>query len=85
MKPAVDCPKLAAVAAACNSSFGPCNPSGVLRSLALALEELSAFDVRHHPAVKVVVGHTSFLLGESLGPSPAAIRECADWLNGGAA
>lgn len=71
------CPQLAALAQGCNN--GACNVSGIVLSLADGVIELQAHERNSHPAVKIVVGHLSYLLGEGIGPSQAAQVEWVEW------
>lgn len=78
LKPADQCPKLQALAHACNS--GACNPAGLINSLPEAVREISPFEVKTHPAVKCIIGQISYLLGQSTGPTVEALEECQAWL-----
>ncbi len=79
MKPPSETPKLLELADACCA--GACNPSGVIRSLAIAIGELPTSEIKDHPAVKVILGQLTFLCGESIGPSQEAMFEYYNWRN----
>jgi len=71
--------KLHKLADACND--GACNVSGLLLSLGEAVEEYvtagglaAARSLKDEPALKCIIGHIGYLLGESLGPSEEALR-----------
>jgi hypothetical protein len=53
---------------------GACNSGALIRSLGKAIDDLPHGQVRTSPEVKVIVGHISFLIGESLGPTPEALQ-----------
>ena len=69
------------IALACHS--GACNHVGLLNSLADALKETPADLWRGSLDLKYVIGHVSFLLGESLGPSEATVREFSQTIESG--
>ena len=59
--------KLRELALACQA--GACNPHGLIRSLGEAISEVPFGQARNSVELKYVLGHLSFLVGESLGPS----------------
>jgi hypothetical protein len=61
------------LARACHN--GACNPRAVLVSLGDAIREAGLVNIKDNLDVKYVVGHVSFLLGESLGPSQQVVEE----------
>jgi hypothetical protein len=62
------------IALACDN--GACNPKGLLRSLGLAIQDMPAsWSPKDDTDLKYIVGHISFLLGESLGPSEKTVQE----------
>ena len=63
------------LAVACHN--GACNPVGLLNSLADALKETPCDQWRGSLDLKYIIGHVSFLLGESLGPSEETVRAFA--------
>ena len=67
------------LAVACHN--GACNPVGLLNSLADALKETPSEHWRVggacHLDLKYVLGHVSYLLGESLGPSDRTVQDFA--------
>jgi hypothetical protein len=77
LSPPSTCPKLVELAEACWD--GACNVSGILRSLPNALEEVPSFELRHHPALKLIIGQVSFLMDESIGPSSEARSAYRIW------
>lgn len=77
IKPASACSQLTELAFGCMS--GACNPSGIIRSLAKAIDELDVSQISSHPAIKVILGQLSYLSNESLGPTPEAIEEYDQW------
>lgn len=77
IKPTSTCPQLAELALGCMA--GACNPSGIIRSLAKAIDELDVSQISSHPAIKVILGQLSFLSDESLGPTPEAIEAYDMW------
>jgi hypothetical protein len=44
-------------------------------------EELQPFEFTHHPAVRIVLGHVAFLLGQSCGPTEGTVADWRDWMN----
>jgi hypothetical protein len=68
MKPT---PKLDDLADACWN--GACNTGALLRSLGEAAHELDFGQATKHPAVPIILGQLSYLIGESAGPSEKAI------------
>lgn len=76
-KSKTECPKLAALAEGCNN--GMSNSYALIRCLGEAITELNPGEVRDHPAVKCIVGHLSYLIGESLGPTFEALEACKKW------
>lgn len=52
---------------------GACNSYAIVQDLASALRECPGTSGVHTAAYKVVLGHLSFLAGESLGPSKEAL------------
>ena len=76
MKSALEMPQLTRLADACLN--GACNVSGIAISFGEAISE-AGFEKSSHPAVKVIVGQLSYLLGESLGPREETIREFQEW------
>ena len=70
-------PKLTQLADACNS--GACNLGGLLRSLGEAANELPHGQAREHPAIKVILGHLSYLASESIGPTSEALHAYDAW------
>ena len=72
------CPKLAALAEGCNN--GACNVHGIVNSLHEALRELQPMESSSHPAVKVIIGQLSYLLGESIGPNAEAWTAWMEWM-----
>ena len=66
-------PSLHEIALACHN--GASNHVGLLNSLAEVLKETPASLWRGSLDLKYVIGHISFLLGESLGPSEATVRK----------
>jgi hypothetical protein len=77
MTPASKCPLLKELANACNN--GACNSVAIIRYLSDATKELQPFEVKNHPAVKIVLGQLSFLADESIGPSSEAMKEWDKW------
>lgn len=63
---------------------GACNVSGIAIALGGCIGEVPSAERRNHPAIKVVVGQLSYLLGESLGPTEEALADYRVWRNGGA-
>lgn len=80
MKSRTECPKLAELAEGCN--HGMSNSYALIRCLGEAVGELGPGQVREHPAVKCIVGHLSYLIGESLGPTSEALEACERWMEG---
>lgn len=72
-----NCPKLARVAEAANT--GAVNVLALTLQLGEGLREIPFHEVSTHPAVKVVIGHISYLLGESAGPSYEALENYEVW------
>jgi hypothetical protein len=58
---------------------GACNPVGIIHSLGDCVSEVPAEQGRSHPALKMIVGQLSFLLGESAGPTTEAMDAYAKW------
>jgi len=79
MKSPKELPALTDLADACNS--GACNVYALVQSLAKAAAPLSLGEIHQHPAVKVIIGQISFLLGESLGPTVEALDAYRTWRN----
>lgn len=77
MTPKQECPRLADLAQ--HAMNGACNPYALIHALADALVEINPHEVKEHPAVRIVVGQISYLLGETLGPSDTAIKEYQQW------
>lgn len=77
LTPAYRAPKLAALAAGCNN--GACNVGALIKSFGEITKELQPFEAQYHPAVRYIVGHLSFLLSESSGPSIKACDEYVSW------
>jgi len=69
-------PKLAELAMGCDQ--GACNVVALLKALAEALPELEPFEAQHHPAVRYIIAHLAFLLGEH-GPSWQAAEGYVAW------
>ncbi len=78
--PADKMPALTKLADACFT--GACNPAGIALSLGESITEVPATERRTHPALKIVVGQLSWLLGESLGPTTEAIAAYHRWQRG---
>ena len=74
-------PSLHDIALACHN--GACNHVGLLNSLADVLKGTPADLWRGSLDLKYVIGHISFLLGESLGPSEATVREFSESIESG--
>jgi len=70
-------PQLTALADACND--GACNLPALIRSFGAAIEDVPIRQVGDHPAVKCILGHLSFLCGESVGPSSQAWQAYKEW------
>ena len=68
---------LIALADACN--HGACNLGGLIRSFSKAIDCLPFGYTRTNPAVKCILGHLSYLTGESLGPSAEALNAYDAW------
>lgn len=68
---------LATLADACNN--GACDPYSLIGSLAEAALEIGPSEFRSHPAVKVILGKVTCLIGESLGPTTEAQYEYEAW------
>jgi hypothetical protein len=79
MKKPNECPALSALADGCMR--GACNPGALIRAFGRAIDELPPVEVAEHPAVKVILGQISYLAGESLGPSIAALDAYRAWLS----
>ena len=60
---------------------GACNPHGLINSLPDAIKEIPAGQCKESVELKVIVGHLSFLLGESLGPTEQALAAYFDLKN----
>ena len=80
LKPANECPKLEALAAACNN--GACNPSGIIISLAEAIREIRPEQIADHPAVTCIIGQLAFLTHVCGGPPFRALTEVEAWQKG---
>ena len=80
MKSRTECPRLAELAEGCNN--GMSNSYALIRCLGEAVQELGPGEVRDHPAVKCIVGHLSYLIGESLGPTFKAMESHEKWEKG---
>jgi len=52
---------------------GACNPQGIINSLAESIKEIPQGRCKESTELKIIVGHLSFLLGESLGPTEKAL------------
>lgn len=76
MKQASEMPGLTSLADAC--LHGACNVSGIAISFGECIAEAGP-EKTSHPAVKIVVGQLSFLLGESLGPREETIEAFRVW------
>jgi hypothetical protein len=74
-----DAPKLARLAKGCHD--GACNIYALIREFGEAITELPVHDVQHHCAVQYIIGHISFLLGESIGPSSECYENYIAWAN----
>lgn len=72
-------PQLTALADACMN--GACNVSGLCISLGECVQEVPAPERRTHPALKMIIGQLSFLLGESVGPTTEAYTQYQSWRN----
>jgi hypothetical protein len=70
-------PHLVALADHCLN--GACNSYALIRALGHGVEELTANEVKGHPAIKVILGQLSFLVGESLGPTSEALQAYNVW------
>ena len=77
MKSRTECPKLAELAEGCNN--GMSNSYALIRCLSEAIVELGPGHIRDHPAIKCIVGHLSYLIGESLGPTFEALEAYKQW------
>lgn len=71
------CPKLTQLAEGC--VHGACNVGALLICLGEDLREIPFAERGKHPAVKYIVGHVSYLLGESLGPTTKAVQDYEEW------
>ena len=74
-------PSLHEIALACHN--GASNHVGLLNSLADVLKETPTDLWRGNLDLKYVIGHISFLLGESLGPSEATVRKFSERIESG--
>lgn len=72
-------PLLTELADACNA--GACNTGALIRAFGKAAEEITHGQAREIPAVKVILGHLSYLVGESIGPSSEALQAYEQWKN----
>ena len=77
MKSKTECPRLAELAEGCNA--GMSNSYALIRCLGEAVQELGPGHIRDHPAIKCIVGHLSYLIGESLGPTFEALEAYKKW------
>lgn len=77
MKRPIECPQLTELADACLN--GACNTGAIIRSAGRAVDELRSDEVKHHPAIKIILGQVSFLVGESLGPTTEALHAFEQW------
>lgn len=71
------CPKLADLADHC--ATGACNVFALLKHLGEAVRELPFHEAREHPALPIIIGQISSLLGESSGPSLEAFENYEVW------
>lgn len=58
--------------------MGACNPIAILLSLGKALENEKPASIKDNLDVKIIIGHVSYLLGESAGPNPDTLQQ---WFN----
>lgn len=72
-----ECPQLTALADACVN--GACNVGAILISLADAILEVPFLERSRHVAIKYVLGHCSYLMGQALGPSAEVVAEYTEW------
>lgn len=77
MKNPSECQKLTELSDACLN--GACNMGAIIRSFGRVIDELRSDEVKHHPAVKIILGQLSFLCGESLGPTSEALQAFESW------
>ena len=71
------CPKLADLADHCNTGAG--NVFALLKRLGERFRDLQSTEVREHPAIAVIIGQISYLLGESPGPTCVALENYGVW------
>jgi hypothetical protein len=69
--------KLVELADGCNN--GACNVGGLLRSFSKAIDEMGDLPLREHPALPIILGQLSYLIGESAGPTEFALNNYTDW------
>lgn len=61
------------IAQACHN--GACNPVGLLRSFAEAIQTAPPESLRNSLDVKYILGHVAYLMGDGLGPSEKTVQE----------
>jgi hypothetical protein len=74
-------PELHKLAVHCHN--GACNLRAIVRELSAVLVEVPAGKETQCVDLKIVVGHCSFLVGESLGPTAGTLERFEKRLKGG--